>query len=73
MASVELLFHFLAPMLSELPVFLAVYTNYQVIVQLILELFGQCAKYMLCYLSPVDSKRLYESSLATVQAAVRLD
>lgn len=68
MASVEILFHFLAPMLSELPVFLTVYGNYQVIVQLILELFGQCAKYMLCYLSPMDSKRLYESSLATVQA-----
>ncbi|KAJ8962026.1 hypothetical protein NQ314_005808 [Rhamnusium bicolor] len=68
MASVEILFHFLAPMLSELPVFLTVYSNYQVIVQLILELFGQCAKYMLCYLSPIDSKRLYESSLATVQA-----
>ncbi|KAJ8920418.1 hypothetical protein NQ315_005284 [Exocentrus adspersus] len=68
MASVEILFCFLAPMLSELPVFLTIYNNYQVIVQLILELFGQCAKYMLCYLSPLDSKRLYESSLAMVQA-----
>ncbi|XP_056641189.1 exportin-4-like [Diorhabda carinulata] len=68
MPSSTTLFHFLAPILSELPVFITVYNNYQVIVQLILELFGQCAKYMLCYLSPLDSKRLYESSLATVQA-----
>lgn len=68
MPSSTTLFHFLAPILSELPVFITVYNNYQVIVQLILELFGQCAKYMLCYLSPFDSKRLYESSLATVQA-----
>ncbi|KAG5885786.1 hypothetical protein JTB14_031220 [Gonioctena quinquepunctata] len=68
MPSAGTLFHFLAPILSELSVFLAIYRGYQVIVQLILELFGQCAKYMLCYLSPLDSKRLYESALATVQA-----
>ncbi|CAG9856511.1 unnamed protein product [Phyllotreta striolata] len=68
MPNVIILFHFLAPILSELPVFITIYADYQVIVQLILELFGQCAKYMLCYLPPLDSKRLYESSLATVQA-----
>lgn len=66
-----LLFNFLAPILGELPVFITIYKDYQVIVQLILELFGQCAKYMLCYLSPLDSKRLYEASLATVQAYAR--
>ncbi|KAF7282013.1 hypothetical protein GWI33_003674 [Rhynchophorus ferrugineus] len=66
--SVGILFSFLAPILAELHVFLTVYKDYQVIVQLILELFGQCAKYMLCYLQPLDSKKLYESSLATVQA-----
>ncbi|CAH1119298.1 unnamed protein product [Phaedon cochleariae] len=68
MPSATTLFHFLAPILSELSVLLTIYSNYQVIVQLILELFGQCAKYMLCFLSPLDSKRLYESALATVQA-----
>ncbi|XP_030763867.1 exportin-4-like [Sitophilus oryzae] len=68
MASVDTLFDFLSPILAELPVFLTFYKDYQVIVQLILELFGQCAKYMLCYLRPLDSKKLYESSLATVQA-----
>ncbi|KRT80011.1 hypothetical protein AMK59_6438, partial [Oryctes borbonicus] len=67
MTTVHLLFDFLAPMLAELPQFVKRYNNYQVIVQLILELFGQCAKCMLCYLSQVDSKRLYESTLATIQ------
>ncbi|KAI4457644.1 exportin 47-related [Holotrichia oblita] len=67
MTTVHLLFDFLAPMLAELPKFMKIYNNYQVIVQLILELFGQCAKCMLCYLSQLDSKRLYESTLATIQ------
>lgn len=71
MGSTGILFPFLAPILAELPVFLTIYKDYQVIVQLILELFGQCAKYMLCYLSPLDSKRFYESTLATVQAYAR--
>lgn len=68
MSTVQILFDFLSPMLSELPVFLTLYHNYQVIVHLILELFGQCAKYTLCYLNQFDSKRLYESTLGTVQA-----
>lgn len=57
MPSATLLFQFLAPILGDLPVFLTVYNNYQEIVRLILELFGQVAKYILCYLSPHDSKR----------------
>lgn len=67
MSIVQILFDFMAPLLSELPVFMNLYHNYQVIVQLILDLFGQCAKYMLCYLNQLNSKRLYESTLATVQ------
>jgi hypothetical protein len=68
MSTVQILFQFLAPMLAELPKVLTFYNNYQVVVQLILELFGQCAKNMLCYLCQLDSKKLYESTLATVQA-----
>lgn len=63
MASVEMLFNFMSPILSELPVFLTYFKDYQVIVQLILEVFGQCAKYMLCYLRPLDSKRCKKSKL----------
>ncbi|VEN57418.1 unnamed protein product [Callosobruchus maculatus] len=67
MPTATLLFEFLAPILNEMHAFMSAFNNYHVIVQLILELFGQVAKYMLCYLSPMDSKRLYESALATVQ------
>lgn len=66
-STVPILFEFLAPLLSELPVFMNLYHNYQVIVQLILDLFGQCEKYMLCYLNSQNSRRLYESTLATIQ------
>ncbi|XP_018330487.1 exportin-4-like [Agrilus planipennis] len=68
MATVQIIFDYIAPVLSELPVFIQLYHNYQVIVQLILELFGQTAKYMLCFLGHLDSKRLYEFTLATIQA-----
>lgn len=65
--TIPLVFDFLSPILSELPVILGMYHNYQVIVQLILELFGQCAKNMLCHLDNFASKRLYESTYAMVQ------
>lgn len=71
MGTAGLLFRFLTPILGELSVFLTIYKDFQVIVQLILELIGQCAKYMLCYLSPLESKSLYEASLSTVQAYAR--
>ncbi|KAL3280017.1 hypothetical protein HHI36_017525 [Cryptolaemus montrouzieri] len=67
MSSVQILFNFMAPILFDLTPLLAICNNYQVIVQLILELFGQVAKNMLCFLSHSDSKRLYQSALAVVQ------
>lgn len=68
MGTVQILFDYLSPMLSELVVFINMYQNDQIIVQLILELFGQCSKYMLCYLSQLETKKLYESTLSIVQA-----
>lgn len=68
LSTVQILFQFLAPILADMPKILTIYSNYQVIVQLILELFGQAAKNMLCYLCQMNSKKIYESSLATVQA-----
>lgn len=67
MSIVQILFDFMAPLLSELPLLMNMYHNYQVIVHLILDLFAQCAKYMLCYLNQLNSKQLYESTLATIQ------
>lgn len=69
--TVQNLFNFLSPILSELPVLLNLYHNYQLVVQLILELFCECAKRMLCYGTPAESRKLYEYTLATVQTYAR--
>lgn len=69
--TVQNLFEFMSPILSELPVLLNLYHNYQIVVQLILELFCDCAKRMLCYLTQTESKKLYEYCLATVQTYAR--
>lgn len=67
MKTAHTIFNFLAPILSELSVILSMYSDYQIIIQLILELFGQCARNILCYLPHLDTKRLYESTLSIVQ------
>lgn len=54
--TVQSLFHFLYPMLSEFTTLVGVYHNYQQVVELILELYCECARSMLCYLSQVNSK-----------------
>ncbi|KAK5650842.1 hypothetical protein RI129_001871 [Pyrocoelia pectoralis] len=68
MSTAQTIFEYIIPVLSELPSFLTLYKDYQVIVLLILELFGQCARHTLCYLSYLDSERLYEVSMATIVA-----
>jgi phosphoenolpyruvate carboxylase len=54
--TVQSLFHFLYPMLSEFATLVGVYHNYQQVVQLILELYCECTRSMLCYLSQVNNK-----------------
>jgi len=51
--TVQSLFQFLYPMLSEFVTLVGVYHNYQQVVELILELYCECARGMLCYLSQV--------------------
>jgi hypothetical protein len=43
-------------MLSEFTTLVGVYHNYQQVVELILELYCECARSMLCYLSQVNSE-----------------
>ncbi|XP_031333614.1 exportin-4-like [Photinus pyralis] len=71
MSTAQTIFEYVIPVLSELPSILSLYRDYQVIVQLILELFGQCARHSLCYLNYLDSESLYEVSMATVVAYAR--
>lgn len=69
--TVQNLFEFMSPILSELPVLLNLYHNYQLIVQLILSLFCECAKRMLCYLTQSESRKMYEYCLTAVQTYAR--
>ena len=54
------LFAFLQPILGNLVDLLGLYHNYSAIVELILEVFVECAKRILCYLTQSDSKMLYQ-------------
>ncbi|XP_069695986.1 exportin-4-like isoform X2 [Periplaneta americana] len=69
--TVQSLFQFLYPMLSEFATLVGVYHNYQQVVELILELYCECARGMLCYLSQSDSRRIYEACLQTIQTYAR--
>ncbi|XP_046738110.1 exportin-4-like isoform X2 [Diprion similis] len=67
----EVVFEHITPVLNELPNLLSLYHNYQDVVQLILELFCECTRRMLCYLPQGDSVRIYEICLRTVQTYAR--
>nr|CAD7456123.1 unnamed protein product [Timema tahoe] len=70
-STVQSLFQFLYPMLSEFSTLIGMYHNYQVVVELILELYCECARNMLCYLSQTDSHRIYGACLQTIQTYAR--
>ena len=65
--TVQALFQYLGPILSELSTLIGVYHNYQQVVELILTLFCECAKNLISYLSQSESKRIYGSCLHTIQ------
>lgn len=69
--TVHQLFSFLSPMLAECASLVNIYHNYQQVVELILQLFCECARGMLCYLTPAESRRLYECCLTTIQCYAR--
>lgn len=53
-ATVQLLFASLKPVLSELPKLIHAAHNYNLIIELVLELLSTCARIMLIFLSPVS-------------------
>ena len=65
-STVQQLFGFLHPVLKNLVEVLGLYHNYAIIVELVLEVFVECAKRILCYLGPADSKILYERSVECI-------
>lgn len=52
-STVDIVFQYTSVILNELPQLLSLYNNYEQVVQLILELFCECSKGMLCYLTEV--------------------
>ncbi|XP_021938443.1 exportin-4-like, partial [Zootermopsis nevadensis] len=65
--TVQSLFHFLYPMLSEFATLVGVYHNYQQVVELILELYCECARSMLCYLSQEEKQLGFKLCVHLIQ------
>ena len=53
--------------LASLVHLLALYHHYSVIVELVLELYCETAKRILCYFTAAESRFLYENSLALIR------
>ena len=67
LTTVQQLFAFLHPILGSMVDLLGLFHNYPAVVELILELFCECAKRCLCYLGHADSRILYQHSLAVIR------
>ena len=67
MSTVQQLFGFLQPILGSLVDLLGLYHNYSILVELVLEVYCECARRILCYLGQADSKVLYQRSVECIQ------
>ncbi|XP_018907814.2 exportin-4 isoform X3 [Bemisia tabaci] len=72
-STVEPLFNFLSPILSEYATLIGIYHNYQQIVELILELFCETASSSLCFLVPEQSNKLYDSCCQVIQTYAQMN
>ncbi len=63
------LFSYLQPVLTSLVELLGLYHNYASVVELILELFCESARRILCYLPQAESKALYQRSVELIQVS----
>ena len=61
------MFAWFKPSLASLVHLLALYHHYSVIVELVLELYCETAKRILCYFTAAESKFFYENSLALIR------
>jgi len=66
-STVHQVFTCLSPCLSSLVPLLSLYHNYNKVVELILEMFTETAKRILCYYTAAESRVLYDSSLAIIR------
>jgi len=65
--TVHQVYAWLRPTLASLVHLLDLYHNYSSVVELVLELYCETAKRILCYFTPGESRALYEASLALVR------
>ncbi|XP_068202365.1 LOW QUALITY PROTEIN: exportin-4-like [Palaemon carinicauda] len=66
MPTAQCLFTRLVGVLNDSVRLLDLYHNYPTVVETVLELFVECGRRMLCYLTPSASKQLYEASVQLV-------
>ncbi|CAL4064528.1 unnamed protein product, partial [Meganyctiphanes norvegica] len=66
MPTAQCLFSRLVGVLEDSVKLLDIYHNYPAVVETVLELFVECGRRMLCYLTPSASKQLYEQSVLLV-------
>lgn len=62
------LYSFMKPILAQIVHLLSLYHNYATIVELVIEVFREVAKRMLCYLNNEDSRNLYQRCVECIQA-----
>ena len=67
MVTCSQLYNFLSPVMGSMVDVLGLYHNYQNVVELILELYCEAAKRMLCYLNTTASRTLYEQTINLIQ------
>jgi len=65
--TVHQVFGWLRPTLASMVHLLALYHHYSMIVELILELYCETAKRILCYFTAAESRILYENSLSLIR------
>merc|ERR1712061_875690 len=65
--TVHQVFSWFKPSLASMVHLLALYHHYSVIVELILELYCETAKRILCYFTVAESRFLYENSLSLIR------
>lgn len=66
-STVHQLYAWLQPTISSMVHLLALYHNYNQVVEPILELYCEIAKRILCYFTPAESKTFYEASLTLIK------
>ena len=61
------LFNFIQPVMNTMTDLLSLYHNYSQVVELILEIYCEAAKRMLCYLTTSVSRLLYQQTISLIQ------